>query len=138
MLHAKINVEYTPWTVAHQTLLSTEFHRQEYWSRLPFPTPRDLPNPGIKPVSLVSPVLAIRFFTTSNTWEAQSDDKPHQTLNSIYVCLVAQSCLTLSNPLDCSPPGSSVHGIFSGKSTGNEGVIQGRERYQHGEHLLVC
>ena len=36
-------------TVAHQTPLSTEFSRQEYWSGLPFPTPGDLPYPGIEP-----------------------------------------------------------------------------------------
>ena len=41
----------TPWTVTCQAPLSIEFSRQEYWSGLPFPTPRDLPNPGIKPVS---------------------------------------------------------------------------------------
>ena len=35
-----------------------------YWSGLPFPPPGDLPNPGIKPVSLVSPALADTFFTT--------------------------------------------------------------------------
>ena len=45
----------TPWTVAHQVPPSMEFSRQEYWSRLPFPSPGDLPNPGIEPVSLVSP-----------------------------------------------------------------------------------
>ena len=42
----------TPWTVAHQTPLSMGFSRQEHWSRLPFPSPGDLPNPGIKPRSL--------------------------------------------------------------------------------------
>ena len=36
---------------AHQAPLSTEFSRQEYWSGLPFPSPRDLPDPGIKPMS---------------------------------------------------------------------------------------
>ena len=41
----------TPWTVAHQAPLSIGFSKQEYWSRLPFPTPGDLPNPGIKPRS---------------------------------------------------------------------------------------
>ena len=41
----------TSWTVAHQVPLSMEFSRQEYWSRLPFPSPGDLPNPGIKPKS---------------------------------------------------------------------------------------
>ena len=42
------------------------------WSGLPFPSPGDLPNPGIKPVSLTSPALALvgRFFTTSATWKA--------------------------------------------------------------------
>jgi len=43
--------------------------RQEYWSMLPFPPPGDLPDPGIKPTSLMSPALAGRFFTASITWE---------------------------------------------------------------------
>ena len=38
-----------PWTIAHQAPLSMKFSRQEYWSGLPFPSPGDLPNPGIKP-----------------------------------------------------------------------------------------
>ena len=41
----------TAWTVAHQAPPSTGFSRQEYWSGLPFPSPRDLPNPGIEPRS---------------------------------------------------------------------------------------
>ena len=41
----------TPWTIAHQTPLSMGFSRQEYWSGLPFPSPGDLPNPGIEPGS---------------------------------------------------------------------------------------
>ena len=55
-----------PWTVARQAPLSMEFSRQEYWSGLPFPPPGDLPHPGIKPVSLGSPALAGRFFTTAS------------------------------------------------------------------------
>ena len=43
---------------------STGFSRQEYWSGLPCPPPRDLPDPGIEPGSLISPTLAGRFFTT--------------------------------------------------------------------------
>ena len=39
----------TPWTVAYQAPQSMEFSRQEYWSGLPFPSPEDLPNPGIEP-----------------------------------------------------------------------------------------
>ena len=53
----------TPWTVAHQTPLSMEFSRQEYWSGLPFPPQGDLPDPGNKPMSPVGG-LAGRFFTT--------------------------------------------------------------------------
>ena len=41
----------TPWAVAHQAPLSMGFPRQKYWSGLPFPSPGDLPDPGIKPVS---------------------------------------------------------------------------------------
>ena len=49
--------------------MSMRFSRQEYWSGLPFPPPGDLLNPGIEPVSLKSPALAIGFFTTSATLE---------------------------------------------------------------------
>ena len=49
--HSVISDPVTPWTVAHQTPLSMAFFRQEYWSGLPFPSPGDLPNPGIKPRS---------------------------------------------------------------------------------------
>ena len=45
--------------------LSMGFSRQEYWSGLPLPTSRDLPDPGIKLASLGSPALADRFFTTA-------------------------------------------------------------------------
>ena len=41
----------TPWTIAYQAPLSMGFSRQEYWSGLPFPSPGDLPDPGIKPRS---------------------------------------------------------------------------------------
>ena len=41
----------TPWTVAHQAPLSTEFSRQGYWSGLPFSSPGDLPDLGIEPRS---------------------------------------------------------------------------------------
>ena len=51
----------TPCTVAHQTSLSMGFPRQEYWSELPFPSPGNLPDPGMEPVA---PVLAGRFLTT--------------------------------------------------------------------------
>ena len=52
-----------PWTVAHQAPLSMGFPRQEYWNGLPFPSPGNLPELGIEPVS---PTLAGRFFTTES------------------------------------------------------------------------
>jgi len=58
-----------PWTVVYQAPLSMEFSRQEYWIGLPFPSPRDLPDPGMEPKSLMSPALAGRFFITSAIWE---------------------------------------------------------------------
>ena len=61
-LVAKLCPIVTPRTVG--------FSWQEYWSQLPFPSPGDLPDPGIKTTSLISPTLAGWFFTTSATWEA--------------------------------------------------------------------
>ena len=48
---SQVQLFATPWTVAHQASLSMEFSRQAYWSRLPFPSPGDLPDPGIEPRS---------------------------------------------------------------------------------------
>ena len=59
----------TLWTVAHQAPLSMGFLRQKYWSGLPFPSPGNLPDPGIKPMS---PVFASGFFTT------EPPGKPHE------------------------------------------------------------
>ena len=58
---SRVQLFATLWTAACQVPLSMEFPRQEYWSRLPFPPPEDLPDPGIEPTS---PALAGRFFTT--------------------------------------------------------------------------
>ena len=91
----------TLWTVAYQAPLSMGFSRQEYWSGLPFPLPGDLPNPGIEPMSLMSPSLIDGFFTTSATWEAQ-------LLYSVQFSSVAQSCPTLWDPMNRSTPGLLV------------------------------
>ena len=48
---SRVQLFATPWTVAYQASPSMGFSRQEYWSGLPFPSPGDLPNPGIKPGS---------------------------------------------------------------------------------------
>ena len=64
-----------PRTVARQIPLSMEFSRQEYWSGLPFPTPGDLPNPGIKPKSPASPAMAGGFFTTVPPGEPDESER---------------------------------------------------------------
>ena len=63
-LLSRVRLFATSWTVDYQTSLSMEFSRQEYWSGLPFPTPGDLSNPGIKPEDPVAPAEAGGFFTT--------------------------------------------------------------------------
>ena len=66
-MHATLSCVWlfaTSWTVACQAPLSMGFPRLEYWGGLPFPTPGDLPDPGIEPTSLVSPAQAGRFFIT--------------------------------------------------------------------------
>ena len=66
---SRVRLFVTLWAIAHQAPLSMGFSRKEYWSGLLCPPPGDLPNPGIKPVSLASPALTDGFFTTSATWE---------------------------------------------------------------------
>ena len=63
-----VQLSAAPRTIAHQVSLSMGFSRQEYWSGLSFPSPWDLPKPGIEPVSHISCID--RFFTSHATWEA--------------------------------------------------------------------
>ena len=96
-----------PWTVAHQAPLSMGFLRQEYWSGLPFPSPGNLPDPGIE---LVRSDLSL-------SWPPVLLFMPMESFCFTVLCLVAQSRPTLCDPIDCSPPGSSVHGNSPGKNT---------------------
>ena len=84
------------------------FSRQEYWNGLPCPPPGNLPDPGIKLPSLMSPALAGGFFTTSATWEA------HYSLNLLLLFLphasfsrelatTSKSHLTLGNCIHPTP-----------------------------------
>ena len=79
----------TPGTVALQAPLSMGFSRQEYRSGLPFPTPRDLSNPGTEPTS---PALGGRFLTT------ESPEKPN--FESLAICplklYIHHSCIKLN------------------------------------------
>ena len=107
---SRVRLCATPWTVAHQALLSLGFSRQEHWSGLPFPSPGDLPDPGIEPGS---PAL-------------QADALPSEPPGKLYLladCLIIacvhakslQSCPTLCDTMDYSPVGCSIHGILQAR-----------------------
>ena len=64
----RVQLFATLWTVAHQTPLFLGFSRQEYWSVLSCPLPGDFPNPGSKPMLLMSLALAGGFFDTRATY----------------------------------------------------------------------
>ena len=96
----------TQWTVTCHAPLSMGFSRQEYWSGLPCPPPGDLPDPGFKPASLRSPVLA--------GWlPLMPPGSPRLTAAAAKS---PQSCPTLCNPIDGSPPGSPVPGILQART----------------------
>ena len=78
MLSHSVCLFVTLGIIAHQAPLSMDFSKQEYWSGLPFPSPGDLPDPGIEPVS---PALAGRFFTTAVPGKPQ---RMHKMCNSMY------------------------------------------------------
>ena len=63
------------WTVVHWAALSIGFSRQEYWSELLCPPPRDLPDPGIEPIISAIFCIAGRFFTHWAPWEAQTHSR---------------------------------------------------------------
>ena len=89
----------TSWTVAHQAPLCMRFPRQEYWNGLLFPSPEDLPDPGIEPRS---PTL-LAFSLPS-----EPPAKP-SWFSSVQFSSVAQSCPTLCDPMNRSTPGLPVH-----------------------------
>ena len=100
-----VQVSVTPWAVAHQATLSMGFHRQEYWSGLPFPAPGDLHDPEILPSSLASPALADRFFTTEppgkspSYWIIKNVKVNGKPLMHVHACCsVSQSCSPLCDP----------------------------------------
>ena len=73
---SRVRLSETPWIVSLHAPLSMGLSRQEYWSGLPCLLPGDLPDPGIKLLSLLSPASGGGFFTTSITWEALAGKSP--------------------------------------------------------------
>ena len=132
----------TLWPVAHQAPLSMGISRQEYGSELSCPPPGDLPDPGIKPespvslalevdslslshlrapecVALLCKIYVLWWVTTLKVWKPEwLQPKQLEIYGAAPACVHAkslQSCLNLCNPMACSPPGSSVHGILQAR-----------------------
>ena len=104
----------TPQTAAHQAPPSLGFSRQEYWSGLPSPPPEDLPDPGMEPASLMTSV-----FNRKHCDKSFLLGFPF-LCGILYIATAAakslQSCLTLCDPTDGSPPGSAVPGILQART----------------------
>ena len=72
---SRVRLFPTPWTIAHQAPLFMGFSRQEYWSGLPFPSPEDIPNPGIEPRS---PTLQADALTSEPPLAQRKSLKSHR------------------------------------------------------------
>ena len=101
----------TLWTVAHQAPLSMGLSRQEYWSGVPFPSPGDLPNPGMEPASLISPMgCSVQFSSVAQSCPTLCNYlQPHELQHARLPCpsptprVHSDSC-----PLSCIAPNSYV------------------------------
>ena len=88
LLPSHVQLFVTLWTVACQAFLSMGFPRQDYWNGLPFPSPGDLPDPGMELESPESPSLAGGFFTT---------EPPGSHVITMYMGMLG--CTVVSHPL---------------------------------------
>ena len=106
----------TPWTVAHQAPLSMEFSRQEYWSKLPFSSPGDLPNPGIEPMSLASAAFHVDSLALShqNDWNQLNKQQYLRSPRQFFPALLMLSpvLLTLRIRSPCRNIASIVERLF--------------------------
>ena len=120
---SRVRLFAIPWAIAYRASPSMGFSRQEYWSGVPLPSPGDLPDPGIEPWS---PALEADALTSEPpgkpkvTLTAVKNFKMHSGSNKAGYfccchCLVTKLCPTFCDPVDCSPPGFSVHGILQAR-----------------------
>ena len=114
---------------------SVGFSRQEHWSGLPFPTPGDLPDPGIQPMSLASPALTGRFLPLSHLGSPNIPPGPHKYFlltKKIFISAFRQQILVENLLYDRSSPSVQIEPItktvtswtlYSSGETQNEGSI---------------
>ena len=131
-LLSRVRLFATPWTEASQAPPSMGFSRQEYWTGLPFPSPEDLPNSGIKPGSpalqadtLLSKPIGASLVAQRVKQLPAMREAPRSLIYfnlfapsiGLLACLLhlLQSCLTLCDFMNCNPPGFSVHVIFQAR-----------------------
>ena len=105
---SRVRLFATPWTVAYQAPPSMGFSRQEYWSGLPFPSPGDLPDPGIEPRSPALEADALTSEPPGKAW----DNLNMCIISAVLIASVVSYSLGL---MDSSLPGSPVHGIFQAR-----------------------
>ena len=121
----------TLWTVAHQDPLSMRFSRQEYWSGLPCPSPGDLPDPRIEPVS---PALAGRFFIVWATREA-----PHEVSSVIILSYGFRNWGPgrLSGIFISEEDGGNPIRIFQGRKSTDNGFVGNTESKTRVRNILL-
>jgi len=86
----------TPWTVAHQALLSMGFPRQEYWSGLPFPSPVDLPYPRIEPAFPAWQSDSLPLSYLGSPWRLVLAEKKKQDFESMIALKTFRFCYSVS------------------------------------------
>ena len=105
---SRIRFFVTSWTVACQASPSMGFSQQGYWSGLLFPSPGDLPNPGIEPEF---PALQAMLYPLSHQGKDCHNKFAEHPLFHMWLLFSRKSCPTLCDPMDCSMLVSSVHRI---------------------------
>ena len=138
---SRVWLSETLWTAAHQAPLSTGFSRQEYWSGLPFPSPSAFILDSLKSREC-HPTLSglLPSLIHCNGYHQGCKQPPQANQNEQFSApvlsypsvvlmraYIGMSHSTLCDPIDCSPPGSSVHGDSRGKNTavGCHALLQG-------------
>ena len=103
----------TPWTAAHQAPPSMGFSRQEYWSGVPLPSLKEIKEDTNRwrniPCSWTGRINIVKMsiLPKASTYYVRNTQHVGSLCAKSF-----QSCLTLCDPMDCSPPSSSVHGIL--------------------------
>ena len=136
----------TPWTVAYQAPQSMEFSRQEYWSGLPFPSPEDLPNPGIKPGSpalqadaLPSEPPGKPFCSTKDTTKRWKIKLQEIHLNKDLLSVQFSSVQLLSRVWLFATPWIAVHQASLSITNSQSSLrLMSIESVMPSSHLILC